>query len=176
MILDTHELAWAAGFFDGEGCVVRYRATQRPAKNPRKQHREFKRAMICMGQIHPEVLERFRAAVGRGNVRGPYPAKRKNESAIWQFSTASFESVQAIMCMLWPWLGTVKRQQFLKAMREVREHQQWVEATRHQCVRGHDLREHGRLRKDGKARACQACWDILYHERYSPAARRLLST
>jgi len=48
------ELAWSAGFFDGEGSTF---ATG-------------DRLHMSIGQRHPAVLERFVSAIGVGRVRG----------------------------------------------------------------------------------------------------------
>ena len=65
---DTHELAWAAGFFDGEGSVSYQRQC-------RKSHSRAQRVIsidIFQTSGNQEVLERFQTAVGVGKVNGPY--------------------------------------------------------------------------------------------------------
>jgi len=64
--VDT-ELAWAAGFFDGEGCVSvsRTLATAEPV------------IQLSVSQVQREPLDRFAAAVGVGKVYGPYTKKSK---------------------------------------------------------------------------------------------------
>jgi len=58
------ELAWAAGAFEGEGCV-----TRRPGKD-----RTYIRLAITQngGPEAVAFLQRFCDAVGRGHVLGPY--------------------------------------------------------------------------------------------------------
>ena len=55
---DREELAWAAGFFDGEGCFCFSEAGQ----------------YVCVSitQTEREPLDRFERAVGLGKVNGPY--------------------------------------------------------------------------------------------------------
>lgn len=57
------ELAWAAGLFDGEGSSY-YNESSRSLQIRISQNYD------------PEVLERFRAAVGVGKVYGPYGGER----------------------------------------------------------------------------------------------------
>jgi hypothetical protein len=104
-IPDTHELAWAAGFFDGEGNI---------RAKPNNQHaRIYYHPVIFIPQIDPQVLERFRHAVGRGKVSGPYDRTRyaPNRQPQWYYEVYSFDQVQAVMAMLWKWLSPVKREQ-----------------------------------------------------------------
>jgi hypothetical protein len=51
-------LAWAAGFFDGEGCICAF-----STKRSDNQREDF-RLHVMVVQNHPETLERFRRAVG----------------------------------------------------------------------------------------------------------------
>jgi len=104
---DREELAWAAGFFDGEGCTTLHKwGGMRPR--------------VTIGQVDREVLDRFKLAVGRGNVRGPYKKKTPRHQKSYIYDAYGFEKSQAIMCMLWNWLGSIKKEQFKKAMTEIK--------------------------------------------------------
>ena len=98
MGIDLTELAWAAGFFDAEGTTS-------------TSHRRYLRASVPQkGPTGvPEVLTRFRQAVGVGQIYGP------KEGLVYQWvTTSSMRSVQAIAA-IWPWLSGVKRAQALHA-------------------------------------------------------------
>lgn len=111
------ELAWAAGFFDGEGCVTSSEAGSR-------------RPMMFITQYDPRLLRRFRQAVGFGKVYGPYRsgsrrAHRASKSVFerllakpavyvptfrWVWKTnGGYRDVEAIANMLSPWLGVRKK-------------------------------------------------------------------
>jgi hypothetical protein len=93
--IDTHELAWAAGLFDGEGCV-RFRRGARG------------RGLTCsVGQKDREVLDRFHRAVGVGSI---YHERRSDGIYVWQVGAR--DHVHRVMWLLWPWLSSLKRQQF----------------------------------------------------------------
>jgi len=110
--LDHELLAWAAGFFDGEGSTIARRDRRRlgyyqleisvPQKGidgiPEVVHK-FQRAMLGMGSVRPEVdsMYKWRA---RGRI-----------------------AVPLCLALLWPWLGPVKRAQAMSAITAVREHQ-----------------------------------------------------
>lgn len=109
------ELAWAAGFFDGEGSVGCYK-NSRPGVRAR-------RWSVTIQQKTPPVLHRFQMAVGGlGQVGGPYKTKGRD---IYTYRSCRFEHVQAIMAMLWVFLSEQKRADFKRsalAMKEVSRH------------------------------------------------------
>lgn len=97
MNINREELAWCAGFFDGEGHV---RRTVRPGRSDGFQ--------INIRQIDPEVLDRFREAVGGlGSVGFTVTHTRP----LYQYQLYTLEKVQAVVAMIWPWLSPVKRAQ-----------------------------------------------------------------
>lgn len=99
------ELAWAAGFFDGEGCF-----------HVRKQGGN-QYGSVKISQADPEVLERFRSAVGIGHIYGPYTSKTK---PMWYYSCTRREDVHRICELLKPYLSSIKlkqRQTVVEAMK-----------------------------------------------------------
>lgn len=91
------EWAWAAGLFDGEGCVGR--KTQWTLQ-------------LVVGQADREVLDRFRRITGNaGKVYGPYvkPGKRR---PYYVFYVNKRQEIEHIARRMWPWLGRIKRAQF----------------------------------------------------------------
>jgi hypothetical protein len=109
MNLDTHEVAWAAGFFDGEGST--FASTQnRTAKNRIKNPKTSVRIAIVQRWDNVEVLERFKRIVGVGAIYGP------GTRAQGMYQAWRFEQSQAVIAMLWKYLGSAKRQQAKKAL------------------------------------------------------------
>lgn len=94
--MNREELAWAAGFFDGEGCTTFTVNSGLPTKYPR----------LSVSQKHEEVLLKFQLAVGG---LGTIVVNRTRGGWIWRCT--KFEHVQAVIAMLWPWLGPVKKAQ-----------------------------------------------------------------
>ena len=102
MLKDT-ELAWAAGFFDGEG----HSSTATKCRN--KYTRRFR---VAITQTHRDVLDRFRDALGcLGVVRGPY-GPYSGHSPFWTYATDAAADSIAVMTHLYPFLSKVKREQF----------------------------------------------------------------
>ncbi|MDE3112247.1 MAG: hypothetical protein KGK34_04810 [Chloroflexota bacterium] len=100
-------LAWAAGFFGGEGSTFVHRS--RPS---------YRRLELSIGQSGPdgvpEVLLRFQAVVlGMGTIDGP----GAEHMYFWRART--FIEAQATIALLWKELGPVKRQQAGVAFRTV---------------------------------------------------------
>lgn len=86
------DIAWAAGLFEGEGCITTAN------KNPR----------LSLGSTDLDVLEKFLSVVGVGKIskgiRSPIATKD-----IWVWRTAQFEYVQAVLAAFWPWLCSRRR-------------------------------------------------------------------
>ncbi len=110
------KLAYAAGLFDGEGCVTI--AVRRILKDG--THTNTPRVSISM--TNKEPLVRFQeATLGLGKpVKGPYspPSYKKNWGKFYVYQINGFEQVQAIMGMLWNWLSEEKRLQFKRVLYE----------------------------------------------------------
>lgn len=101
-------LAWAAGFFDGEGSTIVHQS--RPG---------YLRLTVSVAQLGgtepPEVLLRFKSAMlelGR--------IEPQNHEGMWTWRSGSAEEAQAAIALLWPQLGTVKRDQAAFAVRRFR--------------------------------------------------------
>jgi len=104
------ELAWAAGFFDGEGSVSLVHSKTRISRG----------IVLSIGQTNPGVLTRFKDSVGVGRVHGPYPPTTSNRKPTWRFLASSYKDVQAIVAMMWPWLDPIKRNQATRCLKEAR--------------------------------------------------------
>lgn len=140
MNINREELAWAAGFFDGEGSFNVH--STHPSTG-----RKYARASI--NQVHPEVLERFKNAVlDIGNVTGPH-AKGNKRQPIYTYAIQSFEGVQAVYALLYPFLSSVKREQGRKIL-EVCHRPMFSKDV---CRNGHK-KTSDNLTKYGQCRQC----------------------
>lgn len=103
------ELAWAAGFFDGEGCTSATRHS----------------VVLSISQLLSNVdcLIRFRDAIGFGKLHGPYYHRRTRgglHAPNMRLHITNFEQVQATMAMMWLWLGPAKKRQYIHKLRDTR--------------------------------------------------------
>jgi hypothetical protein len=110
------ELAWAAGFFDGEG-NVRFSRTKH--KKNREYHRAYGTLVLQTTQIDRRVLDRFCLAVGVGKIYGPYTLKKRNHQCL-KFSAHGADAEFAYE-KLRPYLSPVKLQQGETALAEYKE-------------------------------------------------------
>lgn len=99
--INRENLAWCAGLFDGEGWISPpgFSATG-SLSHP---------ITIGLGQKHPEVINRFRGFVGIGTI---YEPKKRviSRTPMYVWKACGFEKVQAVVALLWEWLGTLKRE------------------------------------------------------------------
>src|SRR4051812_35629251 len=108
--LNREDLAWAAGFFDGEG-TVRFKPDRRGGKNSGT-------VAMSVHQVRREPLVRFQRALGgMGKIGGPYPTGRENPILSWY--ATGWKNSQAIVAMLWPFLSVPKREQAIAAFKSL---------------------------------------------------------
>lgn len=132
MTRTREELAWAGGFFAGEGST----------------YLSAGRGRMSINQNDPEVLLRFQDAVGMGTVTGPY--ERTGGNAYWTYAVSGWVKVQAVTAMLWPWLGTLKQEQATRAMASMIRETPLGHRT--VCKRGHSYE--GNRTTAGQCRPC----------------------
>lgn len=109
----SEELAWAAGFFDGEGSTCISRTT--------KGGHKYQKPHIEVAQSDRAVLDRMRAILGIGKVYGPYVPKtnRLSKRPYYRLTITSEVNVQAAIRKMWPWLSEQKRQQAERVFAEM---------------------------------------------------------
>lgn len=108
--LTRENLAWLAGFFDGEGHVSAIRRRDRAA--------DRYAIRLSIDQVSPELLERCAEITGFGKIDRREEAKRRTIH-VWRVST--FENVQAFIAMVWPWLSSKRREQGALALERMRQ-------------------------------------------------------
>jgi hypothetical protein len=108
--MDRHELAWAAGFFDGEGWA------NAVAQDGRRTHQPHAQINQSDASGVPAVLLRFRRVVGVGRIRGPEYRPDRIDRYWWIVSSRS--DVAEVWRRLDPWLGKVKQAAFAAALEE----------------------------------------------------------
>lgn len=103
------ELAWAAGFFDGEGCV--YVAKESVPKIYGE-----------LPQVRREPLERFLAAVGRGYIaeKTRVPKNGVSVQAQYRWRLYKQEDMALFIAAMYPLLCAPKREQIDAAKEKCR--------------------------------------------------------
>jgi hypothetical protein len=105
------ELAWVAGFYDGEGST-----TLTVEGYPR----------MNIGQLwaNRRTLERVQRVLGLGTIYGPYDKATKSRPGNRpqaMLSIIGYHDVQAAVAMLWTFLDEEKQQQALHVLRTCRK-------------------------------------------------------
>ena len=108
----TIELAWAAGFFDGEGCITLSRGLP----------------TLSIAQVDREVLDRFKRAVGPGSVNGPYDYASKerrehflNRKPQYRYQLSRLDDVRNVIDLLSPYLSSIKKEKAYELLSQVAE-------------------------------------------------------
>lgn len=97
------ELAWAAGLFEGEGCIS-------------KTNTDSVRLDLGMMARDMDVLRRLQRVLGRGKIYGPY----KNGMAFW--IVYGREGSVSVLMDLWPWLGKRRKATAIKHFPRLRHY------------------------------------------------------
>jgi hypothetical protein len=100
--MDRHELAWAAGFFDGEGWA------NRSGRSVQSRINQSDNTGV------PAVLVKFRRIVGVGRLKGPVIEEGKQDLYWWE--ATSRPDVARVANLIGPWLCEIKRAEFERAL------------------------------------------------------------
>lgn len=93
----SHEFAWAAGLFEGEGSIY--------APN---DHGVRGRIIALQLQMKDEdVVRRFHSIVKVGSVNAWQPKDR--DYPMWKWKACARYDVESFLEVVWPWLGARRR-------------------------------------------------------------------
>ena len=100
--MESHDFAWAAGFFDGEGWANRSRRGVQSRINQ------------AGPDGVPEVLTNFQRIVGVGRIKGPIIVEGRQPLYFW-LATSRPDLIQVVE-RIGPWLCPVKRAEFERTL------------------------------------------------------------
>lgn len=106
LTLDT-ELAWSAGFLDGEGNFRFQKINRRSGYSQLQLH-------IQAQQVHREPLDRLQRALG-GRVNGPYGPYQKNQQKTYSWNISGYDEAKRAIMALLPYLSPIKWDQAMNA-------------------------------------------------------------
>lgn len=107
---NREELAWAAGFIDGEGCFGFYTYTQRSKPTL------YGMLKLDVSQANREPLDRLQKALGVGHVTGPHKRKNPKWAPIYHLQVYGIVDILIVVEALSPWLCSIKRTQVADAI------------------------------------------------------------
>lgn len=142
--MNKENLAWAAGFFDGEGCT---------SIKKKKSQINFRAVVISMSQKDERVLNKWYKIFHFGY----YDDVQTKYGPMWRWNTTTFEQAQYVMCLLWPWLGEVKKEQYERVVKEYLNNRKNVKKV-------NKIPQHGSHRMYYLKCRCRPCVD--FHNNY----------
>jgi hypothetical protein len=103
--MTSEELAWAAGLFEGEGCVAAY------------HHSKNARAVRAwLSSTDEDVIHRFHEIVGVGRLSGPYHQNGFDRQGLrWRWQVSRKPDVTEFLDGVYPYLGHRRREQIVVA-------------------------------------------------------------
>ncbi len=107
MTFDREQLAWAAGLFEGEGCLS---FTRRP-------NGSLRNAQAILRMTDEDTVRSFQQALGFGTIYA-YPKRREHWKPTWDWKASTFELFQMTVILLWPWLKSRRRAKAVKVLQQ----------------------------------------------------------
>jgi LAGLIDADG-like domain len=92
--LDAEERAWAAGLFEGEGSIAL---------------RRNRTVLLSLGMTDRDVVERFRAVLGTGQISSQPPGRNRRTKTLWRVDVGDVAEVMRIIDLFYPYLGARRR-------------------------------------------------------------------
>jgi hypothetical protein len=132
-------LAWAAGIFEGEGCISASSSGR-------------KRVRLSVNMTDEDVIRRLHAVMGVGDCYGPYVRPGKPS---WQWEVTSAEDVQAVLAAFWTFLCSRRKGKAEEAIRIAASMRKKQNAV--WCLRGHRLEGDNVYMTKRGSRMCLAC-------------------
>jgi len=120
------EFAWAAGLFEGEGCL---HVNRRPSGKYQVQ--------MVLAMTDRDIVERFAEIMGCGSVQQT-PPRAEGQKPLYRWSTYTAADIDALISLLLPWFGERRRTKALEvqaASRSMIPHN----SEKTHCPRGHRL-------------------------------------
>lgn len=114
------DLAWCAGFFDGEGHVSYHRGYPNP-KTGSVSAQMY--ANVTQVAENVEVLERFHKTVELGTLQNKTYKTAKKPKRVLTFGV---REVEPLFILLRPYLGTEKTEDFQRALRQYMTHSNYA--------------------------------------------------
>lgn len=142
------EIAWAAGFFEGEGY---FSAMKRPLKDGTVRLYPY----VGINNTDYDTLVRFAEIIGAGYVKTRKADSKFNAKPQWRWIVFKRAEVERVLRLLEPWLSPRR----LTRAHELFDDRGNLNAPRAACRRGHPMTEENIYYWHG-ARHCRACMKV----------------
>ena len=140
--LDKMEIAWAAGLFEGEGCI----------------HLAVHCPVLQLNMTDEDVVRKFHTVVSCGTVSGPYGPRvgDRKTKPYWAWRVSGSEYPQTLIAAFWPHLGIRRRNKAIEVLSIARKAPlslALINRNKTHCKAGHPLI----WLYNGKRRGCSIC-------------------
>lgn len=161
MISNNHHIAWAAGFFDGEGHIGAVKDNRRGGTYA---------VSMCVVQagatnIPPDTLLRFQNIAGCGTIAKRSASGRLGHRQQWVWRVSRVPEIREFAGRLFPYLGTAKADQISMALALRTENEELRADRKAFCPRGHWARERGQSARKFHCRECSVEFTRQYRRR-----------
>lgn len=147
--MTNEDYAWAAGFFEGEGCLHLNIA--------HRSYGMYTYLTLDVSNTDLEVLDRFRNIVDCGTVRSEKSGiKHFGKKQMYRFSVSSRKDVAKILGFIEPWLSTRRKERLMQIRNQTSKvYRKRIPAEK--CKYGHALIGNNR-KPNGKGKiTCRIC-------------------
>lgn len=145
-IMDVN-VAWAAGLFEGEGCISWQSRTSRSGR---------KAPRLMMGMTDEDVVLRFKDIIGCGRI---YVQIKNRSKPLYMWQTTNRADFDSASELLEPWLGARRLEKLAEARRiaDLPVDDRW-EFRSQVCKHGHEWTPENTYIPPGtRYRLCRAC-------------------
>lgn len=125
-------LAWAAGLFEGEGCITFGVSSRNDTLTSGASVRyENGQVRLVLAMTDQDIVEDFARIVGVGSVNRIHPPSKRalNNKPQWRWQTSG-EHAEALFWKLAPYLGPRRQEQFFEAKNKLSIHREAKQTER----------------------------------------------
>lgn len=123
--INREELAWAAGFFDGEGCTWLAERTEKGRLSGMTIGMQVSQSSFFNDKPPIELVRFKNAVLGIGRYGRRNEARKAGHKYSWDWRVNTWKEVQAVGALLFAFWSDTKRQQFLEAMKKFQSSPSW---------------------------------------------------
>lgn len=134
--MDTNEIAWLAGLFEGEGCVSFH------GKNE---------VHLVINMTDQDVMERVHKLTGFVGSFRFYESKNPNHKDTWNWAVGERDQVIMLITLLLPWMGERRSRKMKAALERLKNNRGINKPIVHGTPQGY------RTERYRKAGPCQEC-------------------
>lgn len=170
----SEDIAWAAGFFEGEGCFSLSRS-ERPIIHSENADGKYVYPYASLVNTDLDVLERFAAIVEVGIVFIDTSPKKEHHKQRWVWRVQKRDDFKYFAELVRPFLGKRRTKRLEEVQASASPLRRHVRSHRIFCNRGHPLQgDNVKITKSTGKRGCRTCINAnarKYYERQQQKKR-----